>query len=403
VRNFPPVRQSLFLSLLGLALGISTPSPSRAELLPEIEANVSRITPLEVSHSKRVYRFKIKSGEAPRTGSIILVQHQGRPLMAFRVLRSDADVSEFIGKRVRRYDTEGELKLEEEYVSAEKVANLVVPPPIENRFDPNAKPELDPIGGTDLHPPSKETELKLDPNAPPLLGDGGPIQGVRPPESQGVGGNLEQFDQDLDSGTSPRNLKRNGDEEDEGRPVDEDGEMNRSPSEVEEAKIFNPFKNMIGVSIGNYRNLSSFSIPGTTHNGFSVWYNRVIERGVWIYNRKTQDSLALEFGVTHYSRVNFTGNNDGYDLLPFKAEVVYALHTGERLAFLVHGGLQYNWIYSTDNVNPSAFPNQRTALNILSGIQPNAGVGALLHIGPQWYLRADAGLDRIAFGLAVKW
>ncbi len=376
---------------------------AHAELLPEIEAAVSHIIPIEASKSGRVYRFKIKDGEPPRTGSIILVQHRGKPIMAFRVLRTEDDDSGFIAKRVRRYDTEGELKLQEEYLSAEKVANLFAPPPIESKFNPDAKPELDPIGGVDLNPPPKETESKLDPNAPPLLGDGSPIQsGGTKSVGSGDTRDLNQFDSDLDYGTSPRNLKRKIEEDGEPEePVTEsDGD---SESVIEETKVFNPYRHMIGASIGNFRNMSSFAFPGDTHYGFSLWYNRLIQKGVWVYSRKLQDSLAIEGGITHYSRVNYTGNNDGYDLLPFKAELSYALHFSEKLAFSAHAGLQYNWIYSTDNVNPSVFPAQRRALDSLSGIQPTLGVGALYHIGPQWFLRAEAGLDRLTIGLAVKW
>ncbi len=390
------IRQSLFLLFFSWM-------QAHAELLPEIEAAVSHIIPTEMSKSGRVYRFKIKDGEAPRTGSIILVQHRSKPIMAFRVLKTEDDETGFVGKRVRRYDTERELKLQEEYLSAEKVANLFAPPPIENRFNPDAKPELDPIGGKDLNPPSKDTQFKLDPDAPPLLGDGGPTQGSGPKNaSSGDSRDINQFDSDLDYGTSPRNLKRRGDE-DEGAPEPDDGSDEDSESVIEETKIFNPYRHMIGATIGSFRNMSSFSIPGDTHYGFSLWYNRVIQKGVWIYNRKLQDSLAIEGGITHYSRVNYTGNNDGYDLLPFKAEMVYSLHVSEKLAFLAHAGLQYNWIYSTDNVNPNTFPAQRRALDSLAGIQPNLGAGVLYHIGPQWFLRADVGLDRLAIGLAVKW
>jgi hypothetical protein len=323
--------------------------------------------------------------------------------MAFRVLKTEDDDSGFVAKRVRRYDTEGELKLQDEYVSAEKVANLFAPPPIENRFNPDAKPELDPIGGKDLNPPSKDTQFKLDPDAPPLLGDGGPVRGGGE-KSVGSGDtrDLNQFDSDLDYGTSPRNLKRRGDEDEDGPEPGDSGD-GESESVIEETKVFNPYRHMIGATIGSFRNMSSFSIPGDTHYGFSLWYNRVIQKGISWYSRRLQDSLAIEGGITHYSRVNYTGNNDGYDLLPLKAELVYALHVSEKLAFLGHAGLQYNWIYSTDNVNPTTFPAQRRALDSLAGIQPNLGMGVLYHIGPQWFLRADAGLDRFAIGLAVKW
>jgi hypothetical protein len=396
------VRQSLFfLVLICSSIGWES-KQVRAEILPEIDAQQITIIPTEISKSGRVYRFKTKSGDIPKTGSIILIQYQKKPIMAFRILNTNEENQEFIAKRVRRYDTEGTLKLNETYESAEKIANLVSPPTIETRFNPDAKPELDPIGGKNLNPVSTETERKLDPNAPPLMGDGGKASSSDVSSSGAAPRDLEHYDSDLDSGTSPRNLKRSKEDE-ESDENDDRSPSSKSDSDIEEFKTFNPFKHMIGVSLGNFRNLSNFSIPGTSHNGFYGDYSQVMQRGVYFRNRRLQDTFAFDLGFAYYSRTNFTGNNDSYELLPLKVEGLYSLYFSESFAFLGYFGLQYNIIFSTNNVKPASFPDEQTALNTLSGIQPNLGIGVLYNIGPQWYIRADIGIDRLALGLAVKW
>ena len=59
----------------------------RAEILPEIDAQQITIIPTEISKSGRVYRFKTKSGDIPKTGSIILIQYQKKPMYRLNYLQ----------------------------------------------------------------------------------------------------------------------------------------------------------------------------------------------------------------------------------------------------------------------------------------------------------------------------
>ena len=391
--------------------------PAIAENLPSIDARQLEVTPKEISRSGRVYRFKMGS-ELPRTGNLILVQIGDRPIMAFRVLKTDSYSKEVIAKRIRRYDQEGRLDLEKKYLAAEKIADLVSPPASETVSPAAQAPELAGAAGTvGVEPPaaltstpaspdevtsnSPETEEKSatpqengiaqetpDPNAPALLGDDG--SGGPRSETPIVAGSVESFDEDLDASTSPRDLKADG-------AIPGDGkEPESSGPGIEEHEPVLQYEHMAGISVGSFSNMSGFTIPGTSHNGFTAYYNEVIDKEIWFKEHAPQDTLSLEFGLGYYSRVNLTGIFDNYDVIPIRSELLYTLQFNRTFAFIAEIGAQFNWVVSADNAS-------ELGLSTLQGIQPNAGIGLLYNIGPQWYLRADAGIDRFAIGLAVKW
>ena len=381
------VRQSLFLAFL-LSLLLTAPGQRpHAELLPEIDARSFEVTPVEISRSGRIYRFKV-SGDPPKTGTIILIESGQRPVMAFRVLRTDLIQHEMIAKRVRRYDIEGALEKGKTYTGAEKVAERVITP-LSNEEEAPSKAIAAPEGATE------EQASKYDPNAPAMLGDdgtGGPVPKVKNAKS------IESFDEELDSTTTPRNLKKRAVPEDgaEEEPESEEApKRNRGPA-VEEYESLIRYPHTLGVTIGSFRNMSGFRIPGVTSNGFTAYYNEVIDRGVWFKGRAPQDSLSLEGGLGFYSRMNLTGVYDNYDVMPIRAEILYTLQFNPDFAFLTHIGGQFNWVMSSDKATEEG-------VSQVSGFQANLGIGLLYNIGPQWYLRIDGGLDRIGLGLAVKW
>lgn len=417
------VRQRLFLLSLLLPLSALNNTVSYAETLPDIEAHEAQIVPIQISKSGRIYRFKMNPEFLPHTGNIILISSDHRPIMAFRVLKTDENSGELIGKRVRRYDAEHELKLEEKYVSVEKIADLLAPPPPEfGQYDPSAGPELDPNASKRLRPITNEKNV-LDPNAKPEL-DPRPakpsVENPSVPALMGTGGkdstdgspksingmDVEKFDEDLDGSTSPRNIKLKKatpssdsyDDEIPSQLVE-----TKSDFEVEEKNVLQPFKNSISIQAGSLKNLSNFTANATTNSGFLASYGHLLDRNVFITRSKSQDSLVFEAGFSYYSRTDFTGNNDDYTIFPLRAELQYHIHFNESFTLFGDVGLQYNFLFGSENINVSLHPIEQTALDSLTGPQPVLGIGAIYNIGPQWYLRADLGWDRLAFGLSVKW
>jgi len=415
------VRQSLFLTLIFYALIQGDRLPATAENLPQIDARQFELVPKEISRSGRVYRFRLE-GTLPRTGNLILIQMGDRPVMAFRVLKTEASSKDVIAKRIRRYDQEGKLDLEKKYSAIEKVADLVSPPdvvtpapstearasslpltagaPKEEPIEPipgappagSPLPESTPAGSPlpESTPASTPASPAPDPNAPALLGDDG--SGAQKSETPTQTPSVEGFDEDLDATTSPRDLKNEFSKSDQ----EEGASGSRSGPGIEERESLIKYQHMAGLSVGSFRNMSGFSIPGTTHYGFTAYYNEVVDKGIWFHNLAPEDTLSLEFGLGYYSRVNLTGSTDNYDVIPIRTELLYTLQFNPTFAFITEVGAQFNWVIAAENAT-------EIGLATLSGIQPNFAIGMLYNIGPQWYLRTDLGLDRIAIGLAVKW
>lgn len=433
------VRQSMFfLCFFTSSLMIGSAS-TRAEILPDIEAQQSRIVPLQKSKTGRVYRFKMDPKTLPKTGNIILVSEDLKPVMAFRVLKTEEGTGELIAKRVRRYDTTGELKIDAPYTAVEKIADLVAPPPPEpGQFDPNAAPLLDPNSKAGLAKINNQ-KREINPDAAPMLDPNptaspaekaatevAPELGVATStpsradgtsDSQSTAKNnsmdVEKFDTDLDATTSPQNIAGRKAKRPESREESTDEEIPselveaKDGIEVEEKNIIHPFLNGISVQVGSYQNMSgllSAKYSGATSNsGFGASYSRLINRNVFFQHSNIQDSMSCEFGFAYYSRTNFTGNLDDYSILPLRAEIRYDVHLSETFTPFVYGGLQYNFLLGSDNIDTKAHPVENAALNSLTGVQPTFGIGLLFNIGPQWYLKGDVGFDRMIIGLSVKW
>jgi hypothetical protein len=422
------VRQSLFFSLVLGGIGLPV-TQARSEILPDIEAHQFKIMPLEKSRTGRVYRFKVDAEQLPKPGAILLIEENDKPTMAFRVLNTDFDRSEFVAKRVRRYDPPGELKLNERYKTFEKIGDLVTPPPPEGGlYDPTAKPMLDPNPGKDLINPNAQPAPvpTLDPFVP---GTGTPPTTVipatpatPPPATMDAAAaatsaaspepapakkalDVEKYDDDLDSSTSPRNLKEDAGIEKTPK-VDSEGNDDEALDldlEVKEHKIINPYDHVLGVSFGAYKDLTNSSLGNDNAGGFSIYYSNITDRALFFRGKVPQDSLSLEYGISYYSLDNVNGHNDDYTLLPIRIDLRYDLHLNETFSPFFYVGAQFNWVVGNAAANPATIDIDQRTYSKLNGFGPNIGVGTFYNIGPQWYLRADLGLDRMTVGLAVKW
>ncbi len=346
--------------LLSFFFLTATSLATAAESLPSIDAHRFDTKPIQKSSSGKIYLFE--SGQIiPKTGNLILIYHDNKPAMAFRVLKNDPLRHRFVGKRIRRYDQTSELELNQEYTSIEKVADVLPSPPAEVSNE-----SLDETPTTSSTPVSTPTPT---PTPEPV--------------------DIDEQDNELDSATT--SALDEIDEENQSEDEDEDG----GPLEIDETSRIDPFNNILSVGTGYFGNSSNFSGSPVLSNGFSVSYAHVLFHDIFIMKKVPQDSLALEFGGIYYRIINKDGGNDIYSMLPFFADLLYQLHLSQTFAINLYGGLQYN--YMTSAVNPGA------SLDILQGLQVNLGLGVFFSIGPQWLLRVDAGWDRISGGLSIKW
>lgn len=324
----------------------SGPTPALAEQplpapLLEIDAQRFESKPIQKSKSGRIYLFQAIQ-VIPKTGNLILLYEQDRPIMAFRVLKNDRWKKQFVGKRVRRYDQVGELAMNQAYSSIEKISDVLPGPPVEGVEGSNSTQE-------NLAPAPQDTEL---------------------------------------DSASPKTM----DQIDEYEAMDED---DQSPLEIDETPRVDPFNNIITFSAGYFGNASNFSTKSVNNNGFSLSYAHTLIHDLFVAKKIPQDSFSLELGLVYYRIINMDGGNDFYSMLPFFANGLYQLHLSHTFSLNFYGGIQYN--YMTSATNPGR------SVNILQGPQPNFGLGFFYTMGPQWLLRADIGWDRMSGGLSIKW
>ena len=222
---------------------------------------------------------------------------------------------------------------------------------------------------------------------------------------------VDKYDDDLDSSTSPTNLKEESPESGAKPKPDDSEETDTSPAqdtmeselEVKENHILNPYNHSLGFSIGSFKNQSNFVFNGESAGGFSVFYSSITDRNLFFKKKYPQDSLSIEGGFTYYNLNNVNGHNDDYTLLPIKIDLRYDVYLSTVFGTFFYFGAQYNWVTTTDSVDIANSVVDLNTYNKLHGFALDTGFGIFYNIGPQWYLRGDIGLDRMALGLSVKW
>jgi hypothetical protein len=413
-KNF--VSQSLFFCGVLLFLGAFT---AQAENLPEIDAREFQSVPIKKSHTGRVYEFKTETAQLPKTGSVILFKDRSaNPIMAFRVLQTDPTRNEYVAKRVRRYDQVGELTIGTHYNSTEKLAEVLEKPEVTP--EPRSAPQVAaapvpiapaapiPVGSSPVASapvPIAQNSVPADPlmsePAPPVAAVDNQLDapvGAAP----GAPMNVEDYDSALDQGTSPVTKADKAETKMEAGDEDADGDDDDSPVAKTERVIIAPFDHTITVLGGYFSNLTNFSGSGGSYTGYGLAYETILNRDLNFTGVAPQDSLGLEFGLQYYEAVGIAQHSDSYTLIPLRTELRYHLAFSSSFSLTGYLGAQFNFIAASANVDTSKDPDA-SVVSKIQGFQPTIGVGFLYNLGPQWYLRADLGWDRIAAGLCIEW
>jgi hypothetical protein len=345
--------------------------------LPPIDSHRFQITPLNKSTSGKVYLFQ-SSSVVPKTGNLILLYENEKPVMAFRVLKNEGNNGEFVAKRVRRYDDVRELVVKKNYAALEKLGDIIYPP------TPNSPP------------------ITASENPDEILDAPETTETVKTPGENSDASELPSDElQELDQPSEPQKLNPDPELDSETiKNLDDIEELNPEEEEIdsieiEETTSIDPFKNILTVGAGYFANSSNFSLSPVLSNGFSISYAHSLGKKIFFDSSSFQDSLSIELGGIHYVILNKDGNNDQYTLFPVFGNLLYQLNASKSFTFNFYGGLTYNFMSTA--VNPGK------SLNSLQGLQPNFGIGAFYMIGPQWFFRADLGWDRITAGLSIKW
>ena len=99
-----------------------------------------------------------------------------------------------------------------------------------------------------------------------------------------------------------------------------------------------------------------------------------------------------------------TQGGDSYTLMPIIATLRYTVYLNEEFGVSGYGGVMRN-IVTSDQAPAGVATNDPTfqgIVNNLGLVLPAFGIGAVVRIGPGWYIRADVGTDGATAGIALR-
>ncbi|MBC7693392.1 MAG: hypothetical protein H7222_16625 [Methylotenera sp.] len=390
----------------------AAPTAAAKDTLPLIEAKTYNVVVLRHSRSGKIYLFDKKAEELPNVGRILLLKNGIEPIMAFRVMMSKSEKTQFAAKRVRLYKLEA-LPDNASYLAVEKIADYIPPPPTAQ--DQADLKELErPLSvQPPVAPPAAANPAPL-PNANPALTAVAPPIAVAPapqpsalpveipvaaaakppgprvsPVIGPVAGAVDTTKQDLKANLEP------GDEEQAKVNPEDESDPEAGQEIVDED--FNPNehnKNWLTAQMGAFRNYQD--VPKTrllAGGGFRYGYD--VAHTLYFKTSGKHDSLTLEGGLFLYKMVGYFNAGDAFTVLPLIGTARYNLFFGSSFGVFFYAGLMRNFILSQVNAND----NQLAAID---SIIPAVGTGVIYEFGPHWNARFDLGYDTISAGVMIR-
>lgn len=319
-----------------------------AEDLPEIEALAFKVRVVRKTKSGRVYLFDDLSSHKPPQGKLFLIKQSQEPLMAFRVLKSYEDQSQFAAKQVRRYQVPI-LERAQEYVAWQKIRDL------------HAGPSNAPVSAED------QSELKELENA----------------------ASNENIDDGLSDAELARQLEKTPPEK-----LNREEELTLKQLEIREYPELDRYSNWLSLQMAMLKN-DSANKESTYFTGGGIRYGLTI--GKRIFAKETsEDSMVIEGSVFYYKVLHYITTTDEYTLAPWGVNLRYNLMWSEIFGFFLYGGFNYNFILASSGETGDGVAQ-------LGGFAPAFGLGLLYTMGPHWQLRFDVGYDLIGIGLVLRY
>jgi hypothetical protein len=176
---------------------------------------------------------------------------------------------------------------------------------------------------------------------------------------------------------------------------------------VRETSVFDPDNNALGGEFAYLRNVRGFYFSA---GGFRYGhtFSRSIPMGGAVQTSWSFDAGVYLYRVSNYGALALDENStaeDSFALMPLAANVRYNIMYSGDLGVFAYAGLMYTFIVGSFLGSPddadaaNLFDQSATELGTL-GIM--GGVGVIYRFGPRWNLRADAGWDRIAVSVMLR-
>ncbi len=363
--------------------GPSIPATAEAHDTSPIIAKTYGVKVIRRSNSNRTYLFEDPNSASPAVGRLLLLKRESEPVMAFRVLQSYPERQQFVAKRVRRYGEYRILGNEEVFRAIEKAGDYSAP--AQSSLDRSEVREL--VGG--IAPRDSQGLDGQVRDSPGLDTPDGQAQQAPLPKT-------EEYDPELDAGTSPPPLGAiNSDAEN--LPIsDLSGDDEEALSQLVAEEIF-PIEHHTHSLAVQIAFLKNFDSTGAViyPKGVTFRYGLTFGRMVFIRKPRMQDALTGEFGVSSSKLQPYRGGSESYTLLPMFLNLQYRIAFSQSLSLFIYGGsTKSRVLYSSEALDEDT--------QMLSQWIMNYGVGLNFRMGPNWDARVDLGVDQVAFGLGIK-
>lgn len=338
--------------------------------VPDIEAKMFGIKVIRRSNSNKIYLFDDPDGHQPSPGKLILLRREDEPIMAFRVLKTYPEEKRIAAKRIKKYGKHRLLGNDETYLALEKTSEIA--PALPTEQDRSELKDLE----------SKESDKipgKITDEAKEKLG-------------------IQPFDKDLDAASSPPPPKEKDSKDGSIEPLDlEDEEDSHLAVAVEEVHPIDHNTQWLTAGFGFVRNRAPPSTGGYYYfSSGNLRYALNIGQMILMEKAHLQDSISLEGGFYLYKSIGFTpSQGDAYTVLSIIGNLRYNIFFSRRFGVFFYGGIIQNGIVSSSQ-------SQDSARAALISTLPAFGTGLLFEVGPNWYTRADIGIDSISLNLVLR-
>lgn len=365
------ILKSIILLFAALAYPPTFADAEEASVAIEVQPVEAKV--VRRSQSMRVYLLQLTAGDLPPENRLLLLHNNEDPLMALRILRSDAEKKQMAVRRIKHYGNTKILEPDRAVVGRWKIRELAPPTAEVQKQDEKDLKELD--AELDAGIPAPTPELRKD-----TALDDDSAESSEP---------NEKITAPLPEADDPPPLDEDLDSEEIG-PEDESMEN----IAIEDTEAHDPDRHWLGGQLG-YVLARTTTGASTYYVGGGGRYGFTYAKNILFSGSSIQDGWTLEAGFFVYKVLNFAISGDTYTVLPLTLVNRFDFFLSPDFFFFLYGGIHQSIPIGSAQGTAAG----RAALTLLT---PTGGGGLGFRFGPKWFIRADVGYDNISVGLALR-
>lgn len=184
------------------------------------------------------------------------------------------------------------------------------------------------------------------------------------------------------------------DEETETLEVSEDALTDDGDFSRTEDVSFERQNHILSLQLGLITNVDASNVKAR-YSGIGLRYGWNIARRLLFTQPNRQDMLTLEAGAYYYSITGFETADDSVTVYPLEGVIRYSFLPNDSIQFFIYLGAVKSFVQASETVTLAGSA-------LLSRTRLALGGGLIVPIGPGWALRGDVGLEKMVFGISLR-